>query len=127
MAGVSEQGAAPQMRLTQVYCSALPVAYSRIPAAKWAGFASLSLEAAHEATLSAAMLNAARGGSRRLLLTRIGGGAFGNDEDWISAALRRVLQIVAGQGLDMLLVSHGRPSAASRAVEAAWPVGMRGT
>lgn len=118
--GVTEPGAAPDTRVTQVYCSALPVAYSRIPAADWAGFAALILEAAYEATVLSAVLNAARGGSRRLLLTRIGGGAFGNAEDWISAALLRALRIAEGQGLEVLMVSYGRPSAAIRSVEAEW-------
>jgi len=118
--GVTEPGAAPDTRVTQVYCSALPVAYSGIPAAEWAGFASLILEAAYEATVLSAVLNAARGGSRRLLLTRIGGGAFGNAEDWISAAILRALRIAEGQGLEVLMVSYGPPSAEIRALEAAW-------
>ena len=63
--GVTEPGAVPDTQVTQVYCSALPVAYSGIPAAEWAGFASLILEAAYEATVLSAVLNAARGGSRR--------------------------------------------------------------
>ena len=118
--GVTEPGAAPETRVTQVYCSALPVAYSGMPSAKWAGFASLILEAAYEATVLSAVLSAARGGSRRLLLTRIGGGAFGNDEAWISAAILRALNLVSGQGLEVLMVSYGPPGAAIRAVETAW-------
>ena len=118
--GVTEPGAAPDTRGTQVYCSALPVAYSGIPASAWTGFASLILEAAYEATVLSAVLNAARGGSRRLLLTRIGGGAFGNDEAWISAAIMRALGIAEGQGLEVLMVSYGPPSPAIRAVEAMW-------
>ncbi len=66
------------------------------------------------------MLNAARGGSRRLLLTRIGGGAFGNAEDWISAAMLRALGIAEGQGLEVLMVSYGAPSPAIRSVEEMW-------
>jgi hypothetical protein len=118
--GVTEPGAATDAHVTQVYCSALPVAYSGIPEAESAGFASLILEAAYEATVLAAVLNAARGGSRRLLLTRIGGGAFGNDEAWISAAILRALRRVVNQGLEVLMVSYGPPSAAIRAVETAW-------
>lgn len=118
--GVTEPGAAPDTRVMQVYCSALPVAYSGIPAAAWAGFATLILEAAYEATVLSAVLNAARGGSRRLLLTRIGGGAFGNEEAWISTALLRALRMVAGQGLEVLMVSYGQPSAAIRSVETEW-------
>jgi len=118
--GVTEPGAAQDARVTQVYCSALPVAYSGISGVEWTGFASLILEAAYEVTVLSAVLNAARGGSRRLLLTRIGGGAFGNEEAWISAAILRALRMVAGQGLEVLMVSYGQPSAAIRTVQAEW-------
>ncbi len=118
--GVTEEGAAPDTRVTQVYCSALPITYSAIPVAEWTGFAALILEAAYEATVLAAVLNAARGGSRRLLLTQIGGGAFGNDEAWIHAAILRALRLVAGHGLEVLMVSYGPASRAIRAVQAEW-------
>ena len=44
--------------VSQVFCSALPVAYTRVPPSHWEAFASLVLEAAYEATMSAALLNA---------------------------------------------------------------------
>ena len=47
------------------------------------------LEAAYEGTLLAGLINAARGASNRVLLTRLGGGAFGNADDWIDAAMLR--------------------------------------
>jgi hypothetical protein len=81
-------------------------------------------EAAYEATLLAAVLNAARGGSRRLLLTRLGGGAFGNDDERINAAILRALRRVENQGLDVLMVSFGPPSAAIRAIEKTWGDGQ---
>jgi len=118
--GVTEPEVAADARVTQVYCSALPVAYSGIEPAQWAGLATLVLEAAYEATVLAAALNAARGASQRLLLTRIGGGAFGNDEAWISAAILRALRIAAGWELDVRMVSYGRPSAAIRQLETDW-------
>ena len=118
--GVTEPGAAQDARVTQVYCSALPVAYSGISGVEWTGFASLILEAAYEVTVLSAVLNAARGGSRKLLLTRIGGGAFGNDEAWISTAILRALRLSADQGLEVLMVSYGPPSKAVREVKAAW-------
>lgn len=117
---MTEPSALPDCRVTQVYCSALPVAYSGIPTAEWTNFASLILEAAYEATVLTAVLNAARGGSRRLLLTQIGGGAFGNDETWISAAILRALRLVEAQGLDVLMVSYGPASPAIRALETEW-------
>ena len=117
--GVTEAGAAADARVTQVYCSALPVAYSGIPATKWTHFAPMILEAAYEATMLAAVINAANGGSRKVFLTRIGGGAFGNDDAWINAAILRALHRVADQGIEVLMVSYGPPTAAMRALDAA--------
>jgi hypothetical protein len=44
----------------------------------------------------AAVLNAERGVSNVVFLTRLGGGAFGNDDDWIHLAIRNALQHGAG-------------------------------
>jgi hypothetical protein len=95
--------------VSQAYCSALPVAYSRLPAALWRSFAQFVLEAAYEATMCAAVLNARRGASNVVLLTRLGGGAFGNDDSWIDAAMRRALTKATGFDLDVRLVSYGAP------------------
>jgi hypothetical protein len=38
--------------VSQAFCSALPVAYTRVPPSHWEAFASLVLEAAYEATMS---------------------------------------------------------------------------
>jgi hypothetical protein len=38
--------------------------------------------------MSAALLNAKRGASNVVLLTQLGGGAFGNHDHWIRAAMR---------------------------------------
>lgn len=102
----------PGPLVSQIYCSALPVGYAQHAPDQWRAFASLVLEAAYEATLRAALLNAARGGSRHLLLTRIGGGVFGNDDAWINAAILRALRMVADQGLVVHMVSYGPPIAA---------------
>lgn len=103
--GGPEAGSGPIV--SQAFCSALPVAYSGIPARHWRAFASLVLEGAYEATMWAALINAARGASRTVFLTRLGGGAFGNDVEWIHAAMRRALREVQGFALDVRLVSHG--------------------
>ncbi|TXN75523.1 hypothetical protein FV228_03630 [Methylobacterium sp. WL18] len=100
----------PGPLVSQVFCSALPVAYGRLPASAWAPFASLVLEAAYEATLLAARLNAARGASNRVLLTRLGGGAFGNDDAWIDQAMLRALRRAGDADLDIAIVSFGPPS-----------------
>ena len=98
--------------VSQAFCSALPVAYSRIPSDRWKSFAVLVLEGAYEATLWAAVLNAHDTGSRVLFLTSLGGGAFGNERPWIHHAMRRALTTVAGIGLDVRVVSYGKPDAA---------------
>jgi hypothetical protein len=98
--------------VSQAFCSALPVAYTRVPSSRWKAFASLVLQAAYEATMWAAVLNAQRGASNVVLLTQLGGGAFGNDDKWIHAAIQRALEMMSGFELDVRLVSYGPPSRA---------------
>lgn len=94
--------------VSQAYCSAVPVAYSGLPSAAWERFATLVLEAAYEATVCAAIANQARTGCRRLFLTLLGGGAFGNEFAWIARAMRRCLTRYADCGLEVAIVSYGR-------------------
>ena len=96
--------------VSQAFCSALPVAYSQVPKAEWCSFASLVLEAAYEATLWAGVLSKQRDKSNIVLLTNLGGGAFGNSDEWIHAAICRALERVSGFDLDVRLVSYGTPS-----------------
>jgi len=98
--------------VSQAFCSALPVAYTRVPLSHWEAFASLVLQAAYEATMLAAVLNARRGASNVVLLTQLGGGAFGNRDHWIHVAMRRSLDMMSGLALDVRLVSYGTPSRA---------------
>jgi len=98
--------------VSQAFCSALPVSYSNIPAPRWKPFAALVLEGAYEATVWAAVLNAHRSGSPLVFLTRLGGGAFGNAPEWIHAAMRRSLRMVADVALDVRVVSYGKADAA---------------
>lgn len=107
-------------RVTQVFCSALPVAYTRIPAPNWTRFATLVLEAAYEATLLAACEQVQRGGSNTVLLTRLGGGAFGNDRQWIDGAIQRALRTVEYAGLDVRLVSRGAVEPFMRGLAERW-------
>jgi len=93
--------------VSQAYCSALPVAYSHHPSSLWAGFARLVLEASYEATICAAILNSTRNGNNRLFLTLLGGGAFGNETDWIIGGIRRALHLYKRADLDIAIVSYG--------------------
>ncbi|MFS8038224.1 hypothetical protein ACI7BZ_14925 [Xanthobacter sp. AM11] len=91
---VTDAPEAPGHRVTQAFCSALPVSYQRgVPQALWATFARLVLEAAYEATLLCALENFARGGSAKVYLTRLGGGVFGNSDHWINDAIVRALHL----------------------------------
>jgi hypothetical protein len=94
--------------VTQAYCSALPVAYSQHPAGLWEPFARLVLEAAYEATVCAAILNARDTGNKRLYLTRLGGGAFGNRTTWISDSITRALRLYQHANLEVAIVSYRR-------------------
>ncbi|WP_257165331.1 hypothetical protein [Bradyrhizobium sp. SRS-191] len=99
----------PMPTVSQAFCSALPVAYGSPAPRYWESFARLILEATYEATIWAAVLNAISG-SNIVLLTSVGGGAFGNEETWIEDALRRALSLASGFDLDVRLVSYDRPT-----------------
>jgi hypothetical protein len=116
--GVEVTDAEPEQRplVSQAFCSALPVAYTQVPPAHWRPFASLVLEAAYEATMLAAVVNKHRGASNVVLLTLLGGGAFGNEDNWIFSAIRRVLRMMLDSNLDVRLVSYGAPSRAIRQI-----------
>jgi len=93
-------------KVSQAYCSALPVAYSSLPSNIWEEFAKLILEASYEATICAAILNSVENGNNRLFLTMLGGGAFGNETDWIIEAIQRALNRYKHAGLEIAIVSH---------------------
>lgn len=93
--------------VSQAYCSALPVAYSPHSSSLWAEFARLVLEASYEATICAAILNSIRNENNKLFLTLLGGGAFGNDTDWIIGGIRRALNLHKHADLDVAIVSYG--------------------
>ncbi len=92
--------------VSQAFCSALPLGYSTHSRTLWEPFARLVLEATYEATLLAAAEQADTGGSGTVLLTRVGGGVFNNDERWITDATERALRIVEDAGLDIRIVGH---------------------
>jgi hypothetical protein len=93
--------------VTQVYCSALPVAYSSHSSGLWENFARLVLDASYEATICTAILNSQATGNNRVFLTLLGGGAFGNATEWITAGIKRVLNLYKDWNLDVAIVSYG--------------------
>ena len=108
-------------RVTQVYCSALPITYSHIPTDKWERFAQLILDATYEATLTCAALNAQHSSNRMVFLTPLGGGAFGNPEPWIIDAVSRSLAVFASTDLHVAMVSYGQSIAAIQSLVEQYP------
>lgn len=97
--------------VSQAYCSAMPVAYSQHSSELWQPLASLILQAAYQATLAAAVINAQRNGNNQVYLTLLGGGAFGNSMDWIISAISTAINSYKDSGLCLRLVSYGRSKA----------------
>lgn len=123
----SKQIKDPEHLVTQVFGSACAVAYNRgSNRADWADFATLVLEASYEATLWAALESAVRhggkGGSRRVFLTCLGGGVFGNSMGWITQAMQQAFEKFKDCDLDVRIISF-RPPIESRleALEKAFP------
>ncbi|MGI9472365.1 MAG: hypothetical protein ACR2NZ_12560 [Rubripirellula sp.] len=95
-------------RVSQAYCSGLPVAYGGHPTEAWADFAKLILESAYEATICGAILNGSLTGVRSVFLTLLGGGVFGNRDEWIIGALERAIEKYLTHDLDIAIVSYRR-------------------
>ncbi|MEW5923977.1 MAG: hypothetical protein AB1746_08325 [Candidatus Zixiibacteriota bacterium] len=94
--------------VSQAYCAALPVAYSSKNKSLWEDFARLILEASYEATLCVAILNWRRSGNNKVFLTLLGGGAFGNETNWIIDSMKYALCRFENYGLDVKIVSFGK-------------------
>jgi hypothetical protein len=93
-------------RVSQAYCSALPISYVGFSSELWKPFASLILEASYEATICAGILN----GDDRVYLTLVGGGVFGNDLEWICSAIERAVLKYGDYELDVKIVNYGAVS-----------------
>lgn len=96
--------------VSQVFGSACAVAYNRSSDPKnWDKLALLVLEASYEATLYAALLSAQRHrgakGSKKVFLTCLGGGVFGNPMESIVGAVRRACDLFSGYDLDIRIVT----------------------
>ena len=93
--------------VTQVFCSALPVAYSSISVEHWNHFPRLILDATYELTFFAALQNLQTTKCDKLFLTLVGGGVFGNRLDWILSSISRALDLFSCIPLDVKIVSYG--------------------
>jgi hypothetical protein len=101
---VEREGVEKQL-VTQAFCSALSVSYSGLPSSLWEPLGRLILQATYEATMWAAVKNGVRAqpGVDRptVLLTFLGGGAFGNPTEWIVDAIGRALAIMEVEQVDI--------------------------
>lgn len=84
------------------------MAYGRQPTEAWTDFAKLILDSAYEATICAAILNASQTGVNTVFLTLLGGGVFGNRDEWITGAIERAVAKYREYDLDIAIVSYGR-------------------
>lgn len=115
--------------VTQTYNSALSVGYSRC-AIGWSDFATIVLSGTYEATLLAGIINTvnvllsekdAKDTPKRpphplfptmrapppILLTKVGGGVFGNSSTWIATAMQRSFVLAATYRVPLnVLITH---------------------
>jgi hypothetical protein len=94
--------------VTQVYCSALPVAYCTAPCEAWEPLARLILEAAYEATFLVAVEQLEHAARPKLFLTLLGCGAFGNRTEWAMDAIQSAAHRYRCLPLDVFIVRYGR-------------------
>eukprot|EP00929_Paragymnodinium_shiwhaense_P076685 TRINITY_DN3946_c0_g1_i1.p1 TRINITY_DN3946_c0_g1~~TRINITY_DN3946_c0_g1_i1.p1 ORF type:complete len:349 (+),score=88.70 TRINITY_DN3946_c0_g1_i1:79-1125(+) len=99
----------PDQLVTQAYCSAISVSYSRCSEKDWEPFARLILESAYMQTMYVAAQNAMRNGekkgSRKVFLTALGGGVFGNDMEWIRDAMSKAFDTFRAWNFEVYIVS----------------------
>lgn len=98
--------------VSQAYCSALPIGYSQIPVQQWEAFSRLILSATYEATFYAALSNFEQTGNDKLFLTLVGGGVFGNPQEWIFDAIEESVLKFRKTPLVVLVVSYGNSNPA---------------
>src|SRR6476619_2418645 len=67
-------------------------------------------------SLSAAVEQSLGGRANTVLLTRVGGGVFGNADAWIDDAIVRAPTLVEHAGVDIRLVSYGQVHQLFRAI-----------
>eukprot|EP00929_Paragymnodinium_shiwhaense_P076687 TRINITY_DN3946_c0_g2_i1.p1 TRINITY_DN3946_c0_g2~~TRINITY_DN3946_c0_g2_i1.p1 ORF type:complete len:349 (+),score=75.64 TRINITY_DN3946_c0_g2_i1:81-1127(+) len=102
----------PNQIVTQAYCSAISVSYSRCVARDWEAFARLILESAYLSTMYAAAQNAVRNkgrkGCRKVFLTALGGGVFGNEMEWIRDAMQGAFEQFKDWNLEVYIISYSQ-------------------
>ena len=70
--------------------------------------------------MRAAILNFGNTGDNTVFLTLLGGGSFGNREDWIFSAIDRAVHIFSDMDLNVILVSFGSSKPRVQELVEAW-------
>lgn len=94
-------------KVSQIYCSALPISYCDFFSEHWEKVAKLILEATYEATFYSAIMNFKKYGSNKVFLTLVGGGAFGNEIQWVIDSIEKTILKFKKYPLDVRIVSFG--------------------
>lgn len=97
------------VRVTQVFCSALSIAYdgNNAPMDLWEPLARIVLDGSYESVLLQAAIDRFENvGDGVTFLTFIGGGVFGNDPHWIADAIARALYICRALPLRVKICHH---------------------
>lgn len=104
---VTAKNAAENQKVTQVFCSALPISYNREQSTQlWEPLARIVLEACYEATLLIGIINSLQTKNPKVYLTRVGGGVFGNEDAWIGLAIDLAIERIAEHHIDVIHVSR---------------------
>jgi nicotinic acid mononucleotide adenylyltransferase len=105
--------------VSQIYCSAYPVAYStsgttNVPdtsAADYALLSSMILHAVYYSTLAYAVTRITPDETRKkVFLTKVGGGVFGNDVSLIDNAIYNALRHFTAYPIDVYIVDYKNPT-----------------
>lgn len=103
-------------KVTQIYCSALPVGYSATNPIKWEKFSILILDGLYESTILSAIENREKTDNNKVYLTLVGGGVFGNKPEWIIESVVKNLKKYEFSGLEINFVSYGQSNKTVRRI-----------
>lgn len=115
--------------VTQVFGAACAIAYSyNTSTDSWASLAKLILNASYEATfwagLDAAVRHGGEAGSKKIYLTCLGAGVFGNPMDWVKEAIQGAMDKFKNTDLEVICVTYaGAPPKQLQELAEAWPKG----
>jgi hypothetical protein len=91
--------------VNQIFCSALPMGYLSYDYGNdkdIEDFAKALLEVQYDLTLKYAMMTK----KKKVYLTLLGGGVFGNDIEWIVEAIKKAIDNVLGKELEIIIVCY---------------------